>query len=215
MSDGNKNSNLGSLLKKLLEEQSLSFRRFSELTKIDTATISRIINGKRKATLEHLQRFANCLDVPIAELLTADGYPVKEEQQSDMHTALNTIQNLLESSNLSINRFSIKNVEQELANYEQYAETAEGKEIILTKFEEKLQKAGSIGPVIDQLQEMFESFRQNKGTIRERALMGSALIYFILTVDCIPDYLFPIGYIDDAIAVNFVLTSLQKRTGAK
>jgi uncharacterized membrane protein YkvA (DUF1232 family) len=35
--------------------------------------------------------------------------------------------------------------------------------------------------------------------------MGSALLYFILPVDVIPDYIFPIGYLDDAIAVQLVL----------
>lgn len=41
--------------------------------------------------------------------------------------------------------------------------------------------------------------------------MGSALIYFILSVDVIPDYIFPIGYLDDAVAVQLVLNALMKR----
>ena len=44
---------LGLYLKKMLQEHSLSMRKFSELTDIDTATISRIINGKRKANPAH------------------------------------------------------------------------------------------------------------------------------------------------------------------
>jgi len=33
----------------------------------------------------------------------------------------------------------------------------------------------------------------------EQAVLGSGLLYFISAVDIIPDYLFPIGYVDDAI----------------
>ncbi|MEM5594999.1 YkvA family protein [Niallia circulans] len=32
--------------------------------------------------------------------------------------------------------------------------------------------------------------------------MGAALIYFIISVDVIPDYIFPIGYLDDAVAIK-------------
>ncbi len=52
MSQDNEKSNLGLLLKKLLKEKSLSMRKLSALTNIDTATISMIINGKRKANPE-------------------------------------------------------------------------------------------------------------------------------------------------------------------
>ena len=67
------------MLKELLKERSLSMRKLSELTEIDTATISRIINGKRKATPEHLQKFANSLSVSIAELFVAAGYDIEQK----------------------------------------------------------------------------------------------------------------------------------------
>nr|WP_275949849.1 DUF1232 domain-containing protein [Oceanobacillus jordanicus] len=41
--------------------------------------------------------------------------------------------------------------------------------------------------------------------------MGGALLYFVLTLDLIPDYLFPIGYIDDAIAVQLTVSMLAKQ----
>lgn len=44
------NSPLGLLLRELLKDRSLSMRKLSELSKIDTATISRVINGKEKRT---------------------------------------------------------------------------------------------------------------------------------------------------------------------
>ncbi|MGE8206568.1 DUF1232 domain-containing protein [Heyndrickxia sp. NPDC080065] len=213
MSEESKNNNLGLMLKELLKNRSLSMRKLSQLTDIDTATISRIINGKRKANPEHLQKFAECLKVPMSDLFIAAGYPIEQNQemdQSDIHTSIDSIQNFLESSNLYDKTFSIVSVEQELAKYKQYTQTEEGKETILNKFEEKLQKVGSIGPFISNLKEMYEKFRLNKGTAVELALIGSALIYFILPVDVIPDYIFPVGYLDDAIAVKLVLNLLTR-----
>lgn len=198
----------GLMLKELLKERSLSIRKFSELTKVDTATISRIINGKRKATPDHLQRFADCLEIPTSELFVAAGY-LMDQKQSNIQTSIESIQDFLNSSNFYTKKFSAESVEQELARYEQFSQTEEGKEIILQKFEDKLQKTDSIGPFINQLKDMYKKFLSKKTTTRELALIGSALIYFILPVDVIPDYLFPLGYIDDAMAVQIVTNLLS------
>ncbi|MGX2961285.1 helix-turn-helix domain-containing protein [Peribacillus sp. JNUCC 23] len=211
MTEGKK-SNLGFVLKELLKERSLSMRKLSELTEIDTATISRIINGKRKATPEHLRKFADILNVPITELFVAAGYDIEQRQEkldSDIHISVDSIQKFLESSDININNFTITSVEQKLANYEQYTQTEEGKETILNSFEEKLQKVGSIGPFINHLKNMYEKFSMMKGTPGELVIIGSALLYFILSVDVIPDYIFPIGYLDDAIAVQLVTNALS------
>ncbi|MED3561731.1 helix-turn-helix domain-containing protein [Bacillus xiapuensis] len=213
MSKGIKENNVGLLLKELLKEQSLSMRRLSRLTEIDPATISRIINGKRKASPEHLQKFAECLKVPITDFFAAAGFSIELKQelyQSDIHMSVDSIQNLLESSKLYDKKFTIASVEQHLENYEQYTKTEEGRETILNGFEEKLRKVGRIGPFISQLKDMYEKFSLRKGSPKELALIGSALLYFILPVDVIPDYIFPIGYLDDVIAVQIVIKLLLK-----
>lgn len=212
MAEENIPNKLGPLLKNQLKKQSLSMRKLSEQTNIDTATISRIINGKRKATPDHLKKMADCLNISISELYVAAGYPIEKNQEhldSDIHASIDSIQNFLESSNLYDKRFSIDQVQQELTKYEQYTQTEEGKETILSKFEEKLRSVGSIGPFINHLKDMYEKFRLNKGTAVELTIIGSALLYFILPVDVIPDYIFPIGYLDDAIAVKMVISFLS------
>lgn len=214
MADPLHTSSLGILLKETLREHSLSLRKFSEITSIDTATISRIINGKRKATPEHLQKFADCLGVPATDLFVAAGYPINgrtEHSISDIHSSIDSIQKILESSGLYNTAFSIENVNQQLMSYQQYSQTEEGQKSILSGFEKKLRNTGSIGPFINQLKEMFEKFRSKKGTPSELAIIGSALIYFIISVDVIPDYIFPIGYLDDAIAVKLTLTLLSSK----
>ena len=214
MSDQTKPSKLSLLLRELLKERSLSMRKLSELTKIDTATISRIINGKRKANPEHLQKIADCLGVPIADLFVAAGYPIdqkQEQQYSDICSSIDIIQSVLEPSELYNKTFTIKSVEQQLANYQHYSQTEEGKESVLNGFEKKLMKVGGLGPFISQLKEMFERFHSRNGTPAELAIMGGVLIYFIISVDVIPDYTFPLGYLDDAIAVKLALNLLSAK----
>ncbi|MEK3890520.1 helix-turn-helix domain-containing protein [Bacillus sp. FSL K6-3431] len=206
-------NNLGLLLKELLNKHSMSMRKLSELTEIDTATISRIINGKRKANLQHLKRFSECLGVPLTTLFEAAGYPLEQKQEkshTDIHKSIEIIQNFLESYDLYDKEFTIVSVDQQLNNYGQYSQTEKGKNIILKSFNEKLVKVGAIGPFISQLKELYEKFRLRKGTPHELVIIGSALLFFIIPVDVIPDYIFPIGYIDDAIAVQIVLNLLSE-----
>ncbi|WP_397539225.1 DUF1232 domain-containing protein [Rummeliibacillus pycnus] len=214
MTEQTNDSTLGLLLRKLLKERSLSMRNFSELTGIDTATISRIINNKRKATPQHLEKFADCLGIPLINLFEAAGYPLEqksEESHSDIHASVDAIQTLLETSNVYDNQFSIEHVKQKLKTFELYAQTDEGKNTIINSFDEKIQKVGSIGPFISKLKELNMKFLSRKGTIFELTLIGSTLLYFIIPVDVIPDYLFPIGYLDDAIAVQLITSALLKQ----
>ncbi|MFB7159113.1 MULTISPECIES: helix-turn-helix domain-containing protein [unclassified Lysinibacillus] len=218
MAEQRNSSTLGLLLRELLKERSLSMRKFSELTGIDTATISRIINGKRKATPQHLENFADCLGVPLITLFEAAGYPIEPRQEepetepdSDIHTSVDSIQAFLKSSNVYDDEFSVANVEQKLESYGLYAQTEEGKNSILKDFDEKIKSVGSIGPFISKLKELYEKFSSGKGTIFELTIIGSTLLYFIIPVDVIPDYLFPIGYLDDAIAVQLTTKALLKK----
>ncbi|MDR3542351.1 MAG: YkvA family protein [Desulfosporosinus sp.] len=60
---------------------------------------------------------------------------------------------------------------------------------------------------------MYELYCLSSTTTSDRVLLGSALLYFILPTDVIPDYIFPIGYLDDAIAVKLVLDKLSLLKG--
>lgn len=195
---------LGILLEEQLRERSLSIRRLGKLTGIDAATISRIMSGKRRATPDHLQRLADGLKLPVSELLTAAGY-LDRSRQSDLQVSVANIEETLASSDACGYHFSIEQIKQQLAHYRQRSQTDEGRQTILKEFDGKIQELRSSGPFIQQLKEMFERYRSKRGTAAELAFIGSALIYFILPVDCIPDYLFPIGYLDDAVAVNLVM----------
>lgn len=203
---------LGLLMKSVLKERSMSMRKLGDLTGFDVATISRIVNGKRKANLHHLEKFAEHLQIPIVELLQASGYSIDTNKQSfdsDILTSVKEIKGILKSSNAYDSDFSVEAVDQRLETFGQYAQTEEGEATILKEFDEKIDKVGSIGPFIDQLKELFNRFKHRKGKPYELVIIGSALLYFISPIDVIPDYIFPIGYLDDAIAVQIALKSLK------
>ncbi|MEM1504986.1 helix-turn-helix domain-containing protein [Domibacillus sp. 8LH] len=212
-----KTNELGVLLKQLLKEHSLSMRKLSEITGIDTATISRIISGKRRATPEHLQTLSDCLGIPSADLFTAAGYTIneaKKDHQSDIHASLDSIQSILATSNLYNGTFTIERVEQQLKQYQHELQSEEARNTILKSFKEKIKKVGSGGPFIGELEQMFKHYRLKKGTSADLAVMGSVLMYFIVSLDVIPDYIFPIGYLDDAISVKLALSLLSTKTGS-
>jgi uncharacterized membrane protein YkvA (DUF1232 family)/DNA-binding Xre family transcriptional regulator len=213
MLEKNKDHNLGLLLKMLLKKHSLSMRKLSVLTGIDTATISRIVNGKQKAKLNHLQQFAYHLNTPLEKLVVAAGYDMgrgQEELKSDIQYSVDTLQEILQSFKLVDTQFTLAHVENELAKFEQYAQTEEGHRIIFEDFTKKIEQVGSVGPFIEQLKQLYNQYCDPTSLSSERAIIGSALLYFILSTDVIPDYIYPVGYLDDTIAVQLVLNRLAK-----
>lgn len=218
MSDRKREQILGVVLKSLLKERALSMRKFAALIGIDTATISRIVNGKQTASVKHLEQFAHHLGVPLEQLLAAAGYDMGREMEvppSDIYTSVDAIQEVLGSSYVFDRQYTTARVEQQLVNYEQYAQTEEGQQIIRDQFQKKLQQIGGVGPFIEQLKGMYDRFLSEHIPMEERAVIGSALLYFILSTDIIPDYLFPIGYLDDAIAVKLAMNKLLARDSTR
>ncbi|MBE1443401.1 DUF1232 domain-containing protein [Paenibacillus sp. OAS669] len=205
---------VGEILKALLKERSLSMRKLSALTGIDTAIISRIINGKQKAKMDHLHLFAVHLGIPSERLFQAAGLETvspSAADNSELHASVDSIKEVLLSYNLFDSKFTTEQVRKELTKYEQYALTEEGRRIIIEDFQAKVDSVNSAGPFIDELRQMYELFGKEDLSTEKRAILGSALLYFILSTDIIPDYVFPIGYLDDAIAVQIVLERLSQQ----
>jgi len=96
-----------------------------------------------------------------------------------------------------------------LNKYEDYALTEEGQKIIMKSFDEKINRVSGIGPFIEELKQIYKQFNDDNLTTKQHAILGSGLLYFIFSTDIIPDYLFPIGYVDDFIAIKLVLNRLS------
>lgn len=210
-SEQHSDQRLGFMLKLLMKERALSMRKLSELTGIHTATISRIVSGKQSARPEHLQKLSAFFNVPLKQLFEAAGFDMKhEEDRHDIQSSVEMIQETLEFSNLFDQQNIIPRVQQELNVYERYALTEEGRQLIRDRFQIKAQHIDGMGPFIEQLMQMHADFFDGSVTEKKRAVMGSVLLYFIYSTDIIPDYVFPIGYLDDAIAIQLGVQRLAQ-----
>lgn len=141
-----KKNQLGALLKEHLRKRSLSLRELSERTQIDKATISRIINGKRKANLNHLQRFSDSLGVSFDELMTAAGYTMEKKQDNDrpdIHSSIDEIEDVLQTSNVYDRSFTMEELKSKLTEYQQYSQTEEGSVRFRTSLNIKSRKSAA------------------------------------------------------------------------
>ncbi|WP_366248265.1 helix-turn-helix domain-containing protein [Terribacillus aidingensis] len=196
------NDKLITLLKHKTKEKGLSMRALSRQTGIDPAIVSKIMNGKRNATVNHLHKLSESLDVPLEELMTAAGFIESVPIDGQQH--------LLALCQQADPDFSQGRVEKQLASYEEVALTEGGKQIIDEKFEEKLNAVGSVGKLVQDLKQMYVKFQTGAGSKRELIILGAALLYFINPIDALPDYIFPFGYLDDTLAVHSAMQATNK-----
>lgn len=193
----NEPSQLEDTVKSLLRKRSISLRTLGKRTGIDAASISRMLSGKQKANPDYLQRMAVELGVSSDELFRAAGFDVGGTiQRGSVNDSFDFLRELLNGQ-----RFSKQEIELELAKYEDYARTDEGANLIIEKFPEKRQQVPGTGTFIEQLDDMYNNFLKSSSN-EERCILGSGLLYFVLSTDMIPDYIFPIGYFDDALAIQ-------------
>lgn len=212
--DQSKEQCLGDLIKFLLKKHSLSMRELGNLCGMDAATISRIVNGKQQPKLTHLKAFSEHLYISLEKLIEASGYEVDDgKKESDMGIlhSLDGIREVLGDSKMFDPEATTARIEQELVKYEQYAQTEEGHRMICHEFNAKVSQVNGTGPFIEHLKEMYMRYCDDDTSSYDRSVLGSALLYFILSTDIIPDYIFPIGYLDDAIAVHLVLGRLNRK----
>lgn len=206
-------NNFSEFLRHLLDEKSLSLRKLGKITGIDHATLSKIMNDKRKVNITHLQKISTSLDIELTTLLEAAGYNTKPKakDEEEIQDSVEMIQKLIERNSIQNDGFTVEKVKHEIANYKEYSQTKKGRRIIMQEFQLKLQRLDSAGPFIKQLKIMYMRFSSLKGTTQEIALMGAALLYFIVTTDLIPDYLMPIGLLDDALIMQTISQHMDNK----
>ena len=97
----------------------------------------------------------------------------------------------------------------ELNKYEQYLKTQEGKDMLEGSFLKKIESINFTRAFIEKLKDLYEIYIKRERDITDLILIGSALLYFIVSTDIIPDFIFPIGFLDDMIAIKLVLGKLK------
>ena len=203
----------GIYLRDRLEQKNLSIRRLAHECGFDPATISRLVNGKQKPRPDHLARIARILQIPVIELWQAAGFiehePLPEGPSAQEIAVQENKADLGFYSLQPLESLDISRITTELEKYRLYAQTDEGHGLILQEFDRKLNQIKGIGPFIEKLRNMYKLYQDDKTTLEQKHIIGSVLLYFILPTDIIPDYLFPTGYLDDAVAVDIIWRQIQ------
>jgi len=203
-------------VKSLLRRRSMSMRQLATATGISVSTISKMIAGKQRVNLDYLRRIADALGVPPLTLAEAAGLPLIKEPigptDGDRQTSMNALLEYLGLGNLNVLRTEI---ERELEKYEAYAQTEEGQQFIAEKYLAKRGQIQGIGDFLRDLDDIYDRFSRPDTPEDERQILASGILYFLLATDAIPDYLFPAGYLDDAIAMQMVRERLARRREMK
>lgn len=193
---------LGCLLKNVMKKKSLSMRKLSQITGISAATISRIISGKYTVSIGHLKLLSEQLDIPLEELLNALDVSCMRHQPPE-HALPNILNEILSDLNIDSKNI-VPNILAELKKLEQYANTNEGKRRIHQKLFDKVESIDGTGEYIKKIHHLYNIFCCEDTPEEKKTIIGSGLLYFVSTVEVIPDYLFPLGFLDDVIAIKLV-----------
>ncbi|POB11376.1 hypothetical protein CO251_05560 [Sulfobacillus sp. hq2] len=192
---------VGQAIKAYLQAHGLSLRKFATMTEIHVSTLSRLVNGKRRATAQQMRKLAPYVAIPKEE----DGHDGESWQRLQEFFAV-------VSPDMEVSQWNHLNahIKEILDTYETFARTIEGDNMIRTEFPKKMAQVAGIGPLVSEMERWFANYQTLPWAAPERTVMASGLLYFILSTDAIPDYMFPIGYLDDALAIHLVMQRLQQ-----
>lgn len=206
------NGQIGKTLKYILENKELTMKQLSNCSNLDIATISRIVNGKRVASIQHLEVITACLDMTLVEFLElTNKQTIKSDGMvSDDLLLRSTIEAVIQEEQIDPQVLTEQVLQNELHKYEQYANTKEGQRIIHQQFDQKLRDIDGNGHFISKLKTLFSFYTKEDTSVENRLYIGAALLYVITPIDLIPDMLFPIGYLDDLLIVQLVSNKVFK-----
>ncbi|MBF0753796.1 helix-turn-helix domain-containing protein [Jeotgalicoccus halotolerans] len=200
---------LQNFLKNEVKSRSLSLRELSKLTDIDHATLSKIINGKRTANLNHLKKLSESFGTELEQLLKMAGFT--DSENDELKQTWKAVQKVVHELGGTDEEITYERVNQEIEVFKKRSQTISGKEKIRKEFKAKMEKTSGIGKYIDQLKAMYCHFLQGNGHPKDQILIGAALLYFIVTTDLLPDYLLPVGLLDDAFIVQAISQRLENK----
>lgn len=195
-----------------LNENNLSLRKFSKIVDIPTSTLSRIINSKQKPSITHIKKLSKFIPLFLNSFLNDD------LSSKDINIDITNTQSIQNNELYNILKFSqfadSKKLNQEINNQfnkcKEYAKTQDGINMIKSDFDRKIKEINGVGPLVDSLENLYSRYILENPSSTKALIIGAVLIYFIIPLDVIPDYLFGIGYIDDMLLLQFELSVLDK-----
>ena len=186
-------------IRSALARRGLSLRAAARLAGISHSSLSRVLRQQARATAGLLRSLAPILGLPAEDLLRAAGLPGPHPRLPPPGQPWD----LLGALGLDVPPPELlEHVRQQLVHLREYAGTAEAVALVREALPRKVESLGARGPLIDRLLALARLYLEEPDAPpAARASAGSAVLYFVLAVDAIDDFVWPIGYIDDALAV--------------
>ena len=195
------------MLRERMAAQGLSVRALGRAAGVSHSSVSRLLAGRARPTPGLLRAVAPALGCPAHELLAAAGLG-RTDAADDPWDALRQLGVDPAPPALAAR------VAERLEHIEAYAATDAAAETVRTGLEAKLTAIGAGGPVIERLRALGRLYLvDSDAPVAARLAAGSAVLYFLLAVDAIDDFLFPLGYLDDAIAIALAEAKVRRLTG--
>jgi transcriptional regulator with XRE-family HTH domain len=197
---------LARLLAERMAERKLSLRALARAAGVSHSSVSRLLRGRSRATAEILVALAPALGVPPEALLAAAGIAA-----ADSSGVLATLRGLgIEPVPPEL----VQRVRAEMDRLREHAGTEAARAHVLRDLEPKLAALGAGGPVVDRLRTLGRIYLSD-GSVTEAARLaaGSGVLYFLQAIDAIDDFMWPIGYLDDAVAVALADAEVRRLQG--
>ncbi|MGE5553437.1 MAG: DUF1232 domain-containing protein [Betaproteobacteria bacterium] len=188
-----------------LKARSLSLRKVAVSVGVDPATLSRVMAGRTRPRPELLKSIAECVGADYRALLVAAGY--LDRQDSPVERIVTELQSAGNQAEGAL--IDPEVIKTELKKYEAYSATSEGQDLVRKGFLPKISGLGAVGIWADRLKLMYRYFVDTNAPAGPKILLGAALLYFIVSTDVVPDFLFPVGHLDDAFVVMLIWDQLK------
>jgi uncharacterized membrane protein YkvA (DUF1232 family) len=201
--------------KNMKAEELISLINKNQTITINKSALSRIMTGRRLLTQTEAKSIAKELDSPI--LFEAFQY-LKEYVETNsgvsalkFHEVIDPLLNEEATQDELVEPAIDYSLLQQMINrLYRYCLVQDVSGYIREGFLSKVAQVRGLGEMIERLTIMYHGyFNGNNLSIKDRAWVASALLYFISPIDLIPDHLLPFGYIDDAVVVAFVFNKLS------
>lgn len=195
-----------------LNENNLSLRKFSKIVDIPTSTLSRIINSKQKPSITHIKKLSKFIPLFLNSFLNDDlsSKDINIDITNTQAIQNNELYNILKFSQFADSKKLNQEINNQFNKCKEYAKTQDGINMIKSDFDRKIKEINGVGPLVDSLENLYSRYILENPSSTKALIIGAVLIYFIIPLDVIPDYLFGIGYIDDMLLLQFELSVLDK-----
>jgi len=189
-----------------LADRGLSMRALARKAGVSHSTVSRLLKGQARPTSGLLYAIAPVLGLSADELLDAAGLAARGS--ADALAVLRGMGVDLAPQEL------LGQVRASLDRLRPYAATAEARASAEAGLERKVAMLGAHGPIINRLRALGRLYLSEEDLPEDvRLTAGSAVLYFLQAVDAIDDFIWPVGYLDDAVAVALADAEVRKVLG--